>query len=485
MTRRRAQAYRAAELSALTRQLLYAPPAKRAEVVKDAERLHDELEPRSNYPIDFVVYRLTQRRVPPSENVTLVGEALAPDLRLLIDALSRSIAMPPDPDDPGETTVELAERLGVSTKTIARWRDRGLRWRWGVREPGGKPAVVITRSALACFDRHRRGRVASASSFTRLTEAEKRHLIERARRLADATECPPRRILEHLSRRSGRSAEAIRQLVANHDREHNAARIFADRAGPLTRKQKLVIDRAYRAGVGVTKMCRRFRKTRSTVYRAIHEVRAERVLAQPIDHVMMPVFEREDADEVILRPIKPTGRARRLDAGLVGTLPEVLRPVYGGPIAPDPTSRSLLVRYNFLKYRAKQAQADLRMSAVRAVDLDRFDAFMRDAAQTRGQIVAGMLPVVLSVVLRQLANRQGAGERDRLAMLDRGNAVMLDEIERFDPALSHSLESVLTNRLLQVLATQGVQRGALDCDRLIAGLINAGYVLPESSSARA
>jgi transposase-like protein len=474
VTRRRAQAYRAAELSELTRQLLYAPPTKRAEVVRDAERLHDALEPSKNYPIDFVVYRLTQRRVPPSENVTLVGEALAPDLRLLIDALSRSIEMTPDADDPGETTAELAERLGVSTKTIVRWRDKGLRWRWAVREPGGKPTVLITRSAVSCFEERWQGRVASASSFSRLDEAEKARLIERARRLADATDLPPQRIIDHLSRRSGRSGETIRQLIARHDREHEGARVFADRAGPLTRKQKRVIDRAYRAGVGVARIGRRFRKTRSTVYRAIHELRAERVRARRIEPVVMPIFDRDDADEVILRPIKSTGRARRLDAGLLATLPEPLRPLFDRPIAPDAVCRSLLVRYNFLKYRARQAQAEVRASGVRAVDLDRFDELLRDAEKTRGQIVAGMLPVVLSVVRRQLAAGDDTIEAELIEMLGRGLTVLLDEIERFDPALSHTLESVLTNRLLRVLASAKPVAGALSAERLAQRIEAAG-----------
>ena len=477
MTRRRAQAYRSAELSDLTRQLLYAPPEKRAEVVRHAERFHDELEERKNYPIDFVVYRLTRRRVPPSENVMLVGEALGPDLRLLIDALSRSIPMPPDADDPGETTAELADRLGVSTKTVGRWRDAGLRWRWCVREPGGKAVVWITRSALGAFEERQAGRVSAASAYSRLSATERRRLIERARRLADATDVPPHVILGHLSKRSGRSVEAIRQLIAQHDAEPGAAQVFADRAGPLTLRQKRVIDRAYRAGIGVSAIARRFRKTRSTVYRAIHERRAERVLARKIDAVVLPIFDRADADEVILRPIRQAGRARRLDPGVIRGLPAELQPIYAVPIASDAVTRSLVVRYNFLKHRERQVQGQLKAHPVRAVDLDRFDELAKQADQTRGQIIAGLLPVVLSVVRRQIDPQRAGDIGEVIVMLDRGNAVLIEEIERFDPALSHTLESVLTNRLLRVLAHQD-NCAEIDPQKLLDRLRNAGFEAP-------
>lgn len=477
MARRRAQTYRSSELSELTRQLLYAPPSKRAQVVQQAEVLHDELEPAKNYPIDFIVYRLTQRRVPPSESVMLVGEALRPDLRLLIDELSRSIEIPADPDDPGETTAQLAERLGISTKTVARWRDTGLRWRWGLRKPGDKPVVLIPLAALADYERMRSHKIASASSFSRLHEGEKQRLIDRARRLADATDAPPQAIITHLSRRTGRSPETIRSLIVQHDRMGDVRQVFADRAEPLTEKQKRVIDRAYRAGVAVAMICERYRKTRSTIYRVVHEADAKRVLAIEIELIASPMFERDDADEVILRPIDRSGAARRLDARMIHMLPELLQPAYDRPIDPEAVSRSLLVRYNYLKYRAKQAQADLRIQVVRASDLNRFETLLERANQTRSQIISGLLPSVLSVVRRQMGE---VGRKDAirlLDLLDRGHAVLIEEIERYDPARSHTIESVLVNRLQQVLAKPISRDAPIDAEDLLDRLTRAGFTI--------
>ncbi|MGB0768049.1 MAG: hypothetical protein ACPGYV_10100, partial [Phycisphaeraceae bacterium] len=445
MTRAKTRAFRSGELSDLSRQLLYAPTTKRAEAVVNAERFHDEIEPGKNYPIDYVVYRLTDRRVPPSESVMLTGEALAPDLRLLIDALSRSIALPATGADAGRTMDAWAEELGVSLKTIERWRARGLRWRWGVCAGEDKPRLLIQRSAMEAFEAQRGGAVRAAGRFSRLTEAERAEAIRRARRLAEATNATPKAIFLHLAKRLSRSHETLRHLIARHDAADPEQAVFADRSTPLTAKDKRIIDRAYRRGVTVAALCRRFQKTRSTIYRAVHEARAQRILSQKIAYIHSPIYDRDDADEVLARPVTDSERGRQLDAGILADLPEALRPYYAQPVHSDRVLRSLVIRYHFLRYRMARMQQAMRGEVVRASDLDRFDEAERQANAVRGQIALGALPIVLSVVRRQLAS--DAAIDDTMSALDRGNRVLFEEIDRFDGSRSHTFESVLTNRL--------------------------------------
>ncbi len=475
MSRPRKQAYRSSVLSDLTRQLLYAPPQKRAEVVGHAERLHDELDPTKNYPIDFVVYRLTGRRVPPSESVMLVGEAIKPDLRLLIDTLSRSVEMPCDDADPGLTTKELAESIGVSTKTIARWRNSGLRWRWGVRD--GKPTVLIAQSALTAYGQSHGGCVESAASFTRLTEQEKSRVIERARRLAEATQATPQSILTHLSKRSGRSVEALRLLIQQHDEENASQPVFADRTGPLSDHQKRVIDRAYRRGLTVSVLCQRFGKTRSTIYRTIHEARADRIKAMYLTSVYSPIFERDDADEVLMTAPTSQGKSRRLGAEAISVLPDRLKLIYDRPIESDDVVRSRIVRYNFLKYRAAELRLMIIESTPRAGEMDRFDDLMVRINRARGEIISAVLSIALSVVLRQQTNQHRDNESVLVEMLYLAHEVMIDEIDRFDTSVAHRFETVLTNRLLRVLAKPPRVHETINERVLIEQLADAGFTI--------
>lgn len=475
MSRPRKQAYRSSALSDLSRQLLYAPPAKRAEVVGQAEQLHDALEPSKNYPLDYVVYRLTDRRVPPAESVMLVGEAIKPDLRLLIDALSRSIELPCDADDPGMTSKELAEEVGVSTKTIVRWRDAGLRWRWGVRE--GKHAVLITQSALDAFEASHAGRVDRAASFMRFTEGEKASLIARARRLARATDALPQAIFRHLAKRTGRSSEAIRLLLHQHDQDNPAAPVLMNRTTSLTDREKQMIADDYGRGVTVSALSDRFGKTRSTIYRTIREARAERIKAMTLTAVYASVFERDDADEVLMAPLKRMQDSRRLGPEVLASLPVKLKAIYDRPIEPDDAVRSRIVRYNFLKHRAIQLRERIGLNTPRAFELDQFDDLIERIHRVRGETISAVLPITLSVVLRQRTTQQDDQASSLPDQLFLAHQVMLDEIDQFDSRVAHSFESVLTNRLMRLLAKPNVALASVDEDALMDQLKQAGFML--------
>ncbi|MFW6031961.1 MAG: hypothetical protein ACOCTI_01145, partial [Phycisphaeraceae bacterium] len=95
--------FRSQPLADLARQLQFAPPGTRAEQVRRTERLHDEIEPERSYPLDFLVFRITGYRRDWTDGTLLVGEAARPDLRLMIDRLSRSIELPQGTDEPSET----------------------------------------------------------------------------------------------------------------------------------------------------------------------------------------------------------------------------------------------------------------------------------------------------------------------------------------------------------------------------------------------
>lgn len=137
MSRRLKQTFRCGPLDGLARQLLFSPPDKRILQVRRIERLHDQLDPNKNYPLDFLFYRITGYRREGKDAVLLTGEAVLPDLRLMIDTLSRSVRMPMDDAGTVETVRQLADRLSVSTKTIGRWRGAGMRWRWVAPAGGG------------------------------------------------------------------------------------------------------------------------------------------------------------------------------------------------------------------------------------------------------------------------------------------------------------------------------------------------------------
>jgi len=458
VSRRLKQTFNCEPLDALARQLIFSPPDKRTQQVIRLERLHDQLDPEANYPLDFLFYRITGYRREDTDAVVLAGAAILPDLRLMIDALSRSVHMPIDENTgPVETVPQLAARLGVSTKTIGRWRTAGMRWRWVVPKDGGRKTVAISRAASDRFIQEHPYQVRRAAEFTQIDPEARKRLITRARQIAHRRDVSLNQVAAHLAGKTGRALQTIRQVLSNHDRDNPERAIFTDHTGPLTARQKRVIARAYRMGVPVDRIAEKFKRTRSTVYRAVHQSRAGGAGRFSLDYIASPIFERDDADEVILgRPIEDLIRHKayaQVTKAALGELPKPMRGLFKQPAIPTDRVRALFVRYNYIKYRAHRAREQFDKYSPGAKQVAVFDDLAKQANELRDMLVRIHLPVVLSVARRHLIGASGSTPNQLMDLLEQGLIVLIQSVESFNHVRQRRFDSALTNRLLASYAT--------------------------------
>ncbi len=458
MSRRLKQTFNCDPLDVLVRQLIFSPPDKRAQQVVRLEQLHDQVDPDANYPLDFLAYRITGFRREGKDSVVLAGAAVLPDLRLMIDILSRSVRMPIDENTgPVETVPELATRLGVSTKTIGRWRKAGMRWRWVVPDGGGRKAVAVPRSVSDRFLQDHAEKVERAAAFTQIRPEVRKQIISRARQIARRRDVSLNQVAAHLSGKTGRALQTIRQVLANHDRDHPDRAIFSEHTGPLTAKQKRVIARAYRMGVPVDRIAQKYKRTRSTVYRVVHQHRAGGAGRFSLDYIASPIFEREDADEVILgRPLQDLTKHKtfaQITKAALSELPEPMRPLFKQPAISDERVHALFVRYNYVKFRAHQARGQFDRYSPGAKQVAVFDGFARQARELRDLLVRLHLPVLLSVARRHLIGERESTTNRLIELLEQGLIVLIQSIESFNHVRQHRFDSALTNRLLARYAT--------------------------------
>ena len=418
------------------------------------ERLHDEIDPQSTYPLDYIIYRLMRYRRDSSESVLLIGEALLPDLRLMIDTLSRSADLPIGADPGTRTAEQLAQQFDVSTKTITRWRKAGLRWRWVVPDNGRKQ-VGFTAQAVERFVAANRERVERASSFSQIEPQQRRQILDRARRIARGREVSLNQVAVHLAHRTGRALETIRQILEQHERQHPDNPIFAIDRSPLSPREKRIIARAYRMGVGVSRIAQHYNRTRSTIYRIISERRAAAANRMRLTWIASPIFTRDDADEVILRGDAdpyPADQPRIPSSVPIDDLPKPLRPLYRQPPIQDKRQRSLFVRYNYLKFKAAKIQRKMDRYDPRVADLNAFEGCLKQARQIRDVLVKANLSVVLSVTRRHLVGRDDRSTHRLLSMLELGVPILIESVDRYNAARSQTFASFLTNRLMQEFA---------------------------------
>ncbi len=465
MPRRSKQAFRCPPLKDLIAQLLYAPPDKRREQARRAEKLHDEIDTATNYSLEFVKYRITGYRDEESAHTVMPGEALRPDLRLLIDRLTHSAPLPPEDSEPCESIDELASRLNVSTKTLARWRELGLRWRWMQMDAAAQPRIVVPRSAIEQFHVEHGDRVAHAAKFSQIPEPLKDRIIERARRIARSRQVTPFRIAEHLARRVHRSVETIRLLLEKHDRQHPEAPVFAERVGPLTSEQRREIVHARSMGIPVSVLARRYHKTHSTIRRAIYEQRAQLVGKLEISFIESPTFSRPDAEAVLLRAEtlaaldEPQPSAKAGVPVLLDDLPDALRPLFGhAPLTPR-DMRSLLTRMHYLRWRAAKVRANLDRCEPRLGELDRIEQDLAQAASLRERLAVRSLPVLLSVARRHLIPLpdQTQSQAVLLRLLELGLPLAIGSVDLFDIRRKQTFDDFVRLRLMRHYASKDAE----------------------------
>lgn len=439
------QLYNCSDLEELARQLLFVPPERRAEQVRRAEQLHDELTADQTYPFDYLKFRITGHRpVEQDETTLLVGQAVLADLRLLIDTISRSHPMPLQADEEAYTPESLARQWNVSVRTITRWRQQGLRWRWAILPQIEEPRLVIPQIAAEAFAAANPTKIQRASTFSQLTPEERDKLLKRARRLVLARELSLNQVATHLAKRAGRSLEGIRQLLIQHDASNPQQAIFVDRTEPLSPREQEVIARARRRGISVRTLAQHFNRTHSTIYRAIRQRRASELRKLEIPFVPGPTYAREDAEQVILRPVKLSPLKREI---VTLDLPEPIVTLYTQPGFNDTILQRLLVQYNYLKFKAVKLRDALDRYEPRVSDMDQIDALIKTVRSRRSQLANANLFVVLSVAQRHLIGQPQTGPAALAQLLELGNPVLYEAIEQFDVQRSNSFTGFVTYRL--------------------------------------
>ncbi len=306
----RVAAFRTAALEDLFTQLRYAPPTARLKHMERAEDLLTDIDPDRTYPGDFLIFRITEYRPDHREEPTLLpGTVIIADLINLIQRLSQGLDIHLERGErPAIRADSIPGRLGVSAKTIQRWRPQGLVFHYLIGADGVK-RLSCYEDALQRFLDKQSDRVTIASTFSRLGDAMEEDIIHEATQI-------------HLDNPSVSLNGAAKSIAKRHRRSHETIRGVLKRSGvmssnPMTDKELRVISRAARLGIPPLTLMKRYGRSRSTIQRIIIQSRAETLLSflPHLKHIPLPTFNRPDAAEIIFS--SPRVRSR-----LAITLPE-------------------------------------------------------------------------------------------------------------------------------------------------------------------
>ena len=446
--------FRIDTLAELTRQMAeFTPHDVRVTQVAAAEELLHSLDAAKAYPLDFIVFRITGYRARGDvEQDLLTGLALQHDLGLLIEQVSETLDVRTDAlAEPVLDIDAVCERFNVTSKTIQRWRRKGLPARRFVFGDGKRRVGFLLSSVERFFSGHRE-QVARGMNFSQLTEQDKAEILQRARRLAVFCQCCTHEIARRIARKMNRSPLTILHTIRKHDQEHPDQAVFPRAAEPVSEEERTRILKGYRRGVPLKALAKRVCRPRSAVHRVIVDERIARLNRRKVKFIDDPLYHQDGAAEAVAEIVAGASQSlgsegRPEDVRVPRDLPPYLQALYRTPLLTPARERALFLAFNYHKFRFVSARRKLEPQFARAREVGSLEARFRRAVDVKNQIVQANLRLVVSVARKHL--RPGLS---LMELVSEGNIALMRAVESFDFHRGHRFSTYATLALMKGFA---------------------------------
>ncbi len=418
-----------ADIEQLAHQLTISPRRLRLSQVFGIEDLLAIVDPERAYPYDWVCYRITRYHKRGADTGALIpGKALISDLVRMAERISRnaSIAVG-EITEPHLSQQEVAAELRVSSKTIRRWRSRGLLGIRVVFADGVNRSVILRRSMGRFVARHR-DLVEKAASFRQLTPAEREHIIDRARQLLTHKRMKLHETARVISAETGRAVETIRYTLRRYDGANKGQALFGVLGQPQLTGREEAIWNARQAGESVASLAAAYDCSTDEIKRIVRELQIRQWREQPITYIHNELFDAPNADQLILDvPESPA-----TDAPMTAPpaeLPAYLRAMYRVPLLTAEQEQDLFRRYNYLKHRAALLVKSLDPCGATPSQVDEVRDLTARYEQLRQRIIRANLRLVVSV-----AKKHVGWSNQFFEVISDGNISLMRAVEKFDYA---------------------------------------------------
>ncbi len=405
-------------------QVRYAPRQVRLEQIDHAERVLHSISPKKTYSYGELCEQITSYRPTMYPDLLLSGEEAVHDLRCFVEDLSESINISVDNvSEPVLTVKDVSKRFNVSTKTVDRWRNRGLvsrRFKFG-----GRKRIGFLESSVTRFVRKHAQDVFRGSSFSQLSNAERGEIIRRARRLVRYGGSPTD-VSRRLARKFGRSPETVRYTLKSHDKEYPEVAIFPQASAALNEVDKKDIYRGFKRGVSADDLGDHFNRTKASIYRIISEVRAKQLREQPIEYIPSEEFETLHAHGLIFSE-PPERKPSSVRAKTPPGLSPYLASLYSLPLLSREEEVHYFRKMNYLKYKAAKLREQWDGFRVTSATMDVVEELLEKGLEMKKFLIRSNLRLVVSIAKRHVKPNTNFFE-----MVSDGNMSLMRAVEKFD-----------------------------------------------------
>ncbi|HEX8912756.1 MAG TPA: sigma-70 family RNA polymerase sigma factor [Humisphaera sp.] len=446
--------FRIDALADLARQMGFAPRDTRLSQVESAEELLHDIDPDKAYPLELVIHKVTGYRPREYSEDLFAGQAIQHDLGVLIEAVSDTLDIRTDQTaEPVLTIEDVTARFNVTSKTIQRWRRRGLPARRFVFADGKRRVGFLLGSVERFFSEHQ-DQVTRGMNFSQVGEDERGEILRRARKLAVMCHCCVHEICRRIAKKLNRSPLTVQHIIRKHDQEHPADAVFPLAAEPVSEEQRATILKGYRRGLALRSLARRTCKPTAAIYRVILEERVAKLNKRKVKFIDDPIYHADDADgqiEAIVDSARAAatmgGNQKPEDSRVPRDLPAYLADLYRTPLLTPAMERALFLKFHYHKFKFVQARRLLEPQFARARDIDDLEALLRRAVEVKNAIVRANLRLVVSIARKHLRPALNLME-----LISDGNLTLMRAVESFDVHKGNRFSTYATLALMKGFA---------------------------------
>jgi RNA polymerase sigma factor (sigma-70 family) len=186
----------------------------------------------------------------------------------------------------------------------------------------------------------------------------------------------------------------------------------------------------------VNTLAKQYRRTPNSVYRVINEVRAKRLLEQPLEYIYHPSFDDPSLEATILAPMPEQSayEAKRRTMHAPKDVPPELASQYEWPLLSKDQEQHLFRQMNYLKYKAVRLRGRLTTTSgkvdaghARTQDLEEIERLQQEANGVKERLISANMRLVTSIAKRH------SGQTDNFfELLSDGNMSLIRAVEKFD-----------------------------------------------------
>jgi RNA polymerase primary sigma factor/RNA polymerase sigma factor len=381
-------------------------------IIGAVEKLIPLIDLAREYPLDFVVYRLTGVRSHAEVfGQVIPGRQLADDLRIWLNRrTSQQVISVRQANEKVFTVEELSRLLSVSNRTIRRWQKRGLSGQIFLFADG-KKRLGFPESSLDQFRAVNSKLIEDAKQFRLLSKSEKNAIVDAFEKLAQQNPKMSRnQIIAQLIGQTGRARETLRYVLADFEKNYPDKPLPIARKPRLTAKESGQIFKLYRQGIRASELMKRFNKTRPAIHHILIQHWVRELQNKKIEYTPSEEFKLPQGDLSI---------PEELQKDAVESLPK-------GTLSRQ-QEQHIFRRYNYLKFAADHWRQYL---VSRRCGLKLFGKMQRliDQAERIKQLLIEInMPLVAGIAQKHQTSGVTLSE-----LISEGTVSLMRAVEKFD-----------------------------------------------------